>query len=77
MSCLIRLICLILRRQIFIYLDLCKILLLEKISLLWKIAKNTLKSFSLIKLGSSERMEFLNCLKGGAVVKKNGECIIE
>jgi len=46
MSCLIRLIRLILHRQIFSYLDLCKILLLEKISLLWKIAKSTLKSFS-------------------------------
>jgi len=43
MSCLICLICLILHRQIFIYLELCKILLLEKISLLWKIAKSILK----------------------------------
>jgi len=32
MSCLIRLICLILHRQIFIYLDLCKIFLLEKLT---------------------------------------------
>jgi len=63
MSCLIRLIRLILHRQIFIYLDLCKIFLLEKISLLWKIAKSTLRSFSSIKLGSFGRMEFSNCLK--------------
>jgi len=70
MSCLIRLIRLILHHQIFIYLYLCKILLLEKISLLWKIAKSTLKSFSSIKLGSSRRMEFSNCLKGGAKLLK-------
>jgi len=52
---------------------------LEKISLLWKIAKSTLKSFSLIKLESSGRMEFSNCLKGGknGKVEKNGEYIIE
>jgi len=43
MSCLIRLSRLILRRQIFIYLDLCKILLLKKISLLWKKAPSLQK----------------------------------
>jgi len=59
MSCLIRLIRLILHRKIFIYLDLCKILLLEKISLLGKIAKSTLKSYSPIKLRSFGRMELL------------------
>jgi len=53
-----------------IYLDLCKILILEKISLFWKIAKGTLKSFSPIKLESSGRMEFLNCLKGSAKLLK-------
>jgi len=57
MSCLIWLIHLILHRQIFLYLDLCKIFLLEKISLLWKIAKSILKCFSPVKLGNSGRME--------------------
>jgi len=44
--------------------------LIEKISLLWKITKSTLKSFSPIKLRSSGRMEFSNCLKDGAKLKK-------
>jgi len=78
MFCLIRLIRLILHHQIFIYSDLCKILLLEKILLLWKIAKSTLKSFSPIKLGSSGKMEFSNCLKGGPkLLKKTMKYIIE
>jgi len=44
--------------------------LIGKNSLLWKIAKSTLKNFSLIKLGSFRRMKFSNCLKGAKLLKK-------
>jgi len=62
--------------QIFIYLDFCKILLLEKNFTSLEDCKKHLEEFFAIKLGSSERMDFSNCLKGGAFVEKNGEYII-
>jgi len=68
MSCLIRLIRLILHRQIFIYFELCKILLLENFTSLEDCKKHLEKVP--IKLGSSGRMEFSNCLKSGAKLLK-------
>jgi len=76
MSCLIRLIRLILHRQIFIYLDLCKILLLEKISLLWKIAKSTLKSYYKTRKFWEDGI-FKLPERWRKIVKKNDEYIIE